>query len=141
MLTSIQCSRGEDRAQPDASTVTVLYNGDEWLMGPADDEDPQYLMFFSLMDLNDKGDLEAQLAERWEHSPDYRTWTYYLRRDVRWHDGVPVTAHDFKFSLELFAHPAVLLPANDLWFDMESVTVLDVSIPKSSTSGTSGRIR
>jgi peptide/nickel transport system substrate-binding protein len=125
MLTSIQCSRGEDRAQPDASTVTVLYNGDEWLMGPADDEDPQYLMFFSLMDLNDKGDLEAQLAERWEHSPDYRTWTYYLRRDVRWHDGVPVTAHDFKFSLELFAHPAVLLPANDLWFDMESVTVLD----------------
>jgi ABC-type transport system substrate-binding protein len=41
------------------------------------------------------------LAERWEHSPDYKIWTFYLRKDVRWHDGVTTTAHDIKFSLDL----------------------------------------
>ncbi len=30
------------------------------------------------------------------------TWTFRLRSDVRWHDGVPVTAHDIKFSMDLY---------------------------------------
>jgi peptide/nickel transport system substrate-binding protein len=85
---------------------------------------PQFLMFLNL-GFEKKWGMEGRLAERWEHSQDYCTWTFYLRRDVRWHDGVPVTAHDVKFSLELFAHPAVLTFDNDLWLDMESITVLD----------------
>ncbi|MEO7682590.1 MAG: ABC transporter substrate-binding protein, partial [Gemmatimonadaceae bacterium] len=47
-----------------------------------------------LMALTDKGEYEGRLAERWEHSPDFREWTYYLRQGVRWHDGHPLTAHD-----------------------------------------------
>ncbi|MFQ5902763.1 MAG: ABC transporter substrate-binding protein [Candidatus Binatia bacterium] len=62
------------------------------------------------------------LAQRWEHSPDYRTWTFYLRRDVKWHDGVPVTAHDMKFTMDLWADPDVMHWAAS---DVESVTVLD----------------
>ncbi|MEE9473932.1 MAG: peptide ABC transporter substrate-binding protein [Acidimicrobiia bacterium] len=104
--------------------MTVLYDADERLLGPAWSTYPQFLMFLSLV-IEPMGEMEGRLAERWEHSPDYRTWTFYLRRDVRWHDGVPVTAHDVKFSLELFAHPAVLTFANNLWLDMESFTVLD----------------
>ncbi|MGQ0732276.1 MAG: ABC transporter substrate-binding protein [Acidobacteriota bacterium] len=45
--------------------------------------------------------MEGQLAESWEHSADYRDWTYHLRPGVRWHDGVPVTAGDVKFTLDL----------------------------------------
>ncbi len=37
-------------------------------------------------------------AERWEISPDRRTYTFYLRRDGAWSDGRPLTAHDFVFS-------------------------------------------
>jgi ABC-type transport system substrate-binding protein len=36
-------------------------------------------------------------------SPDYHTWTIRLRKDMRWHDGVPVTAHDIKFTLDLMS--------------------------------------
>lgn len=34
-------------------------------------------------------------AERWEVSPDGRTWTFTLRADGAWTDGTPVTAADF----------------------------------------------
>ena len=63
----------------------------------------------------DEFETKPRLAESWEHSPDYRTWTYHLRDDVRWHDGVPVTAHDVAFSLELFAHPDVLFVQGGGW--------------------------
>src|SRR5262245_62107077 len=33
-------------------------------------------------------------AERWEISPDQRTYTFYLRENARWSDGSPVTADD-----------------------------------------------
>ena len=32
------------------------------------------------------------LAERWEVSPDGRTYTFYLAREAFFHDGVPVTS-------------------------------------------------
>ena len=64
--------------------------------------------------------MQPQLAEDWEHSPDYRTWTIHLRSDVKWHDGRPVTAHDIKFSMELWAHPDVGMSAPG-----STITVLD----------------
>jgi len=38
------------------------------------------------------------LAERWEVADDKVTWTFYLRRDVKFHDGTPMTADDVVFS-------------------------------------------
>lgn len=102
MLTSIHCGRG-DRAQPDGSKFIVGYLGDEriflhdyWGM------EATYLMFLPLAE-GKYGYQEPQpaLAERWKHSEDYREWTFYLRQDVKWHDGVPVTAHDIKFTTDL----------------------------------------
>jgi len=33
--------------------------------------------------------LRPRLARSWEVSEDGRTWTFHLRRDVRWQDGAP----------------------------------------------------
>ncbi len=38
------------------------------------------------------------LAERWEVSPDGLTYTFHLRRDVRWTDGVPLEAEQFVWA-------------------------------------------
>ncbi|MFN2511500.1 MAG: ABC transporter substrate-binding protein [Pyrinomonadaceae bacterium] len=40
------------------------------------------------------------LAERWEVSPDGRTYTFFLAREAVFHDGVPVTAEDVRFTFE-----------------------------------------
>lgn len=43
----------------------------------------------------DKADYEPMLAERWENDPGNRNvWTFHLRRDVRSHNGAPLTAAD-----------------------------------------------
>lgn len=89
-------SPSERRAE--ASTLTVLLPGDEssiWTY-PS-----RFLLFLPLVARNEKGELESRLARSWEHSPDYRSWTVHLRTGVRWHDGVPVTAHDVAFTMEL----------------------------------------
>ncbi len=47
------------------------------------------------------------LAHKWEMSPDGLTWTFYLRKGVKFHDGVELTAKDVKFSLEQMMRPEV----------------------------------
>ncbi|MBI3998741.1 MAG: peptide ABC transporter substrate-binding protein, partial [Armatimonadetes bacterium] len=42
----------------------------------------------------------GELAERWEISEDSLTWTFHLRRNVKWHDGRPFTADDVVFTAQ-----------------------------------------
>ncbi len=48
----------------------------------------------------DPSEIEPDLAERWESSADGKTWTFHLRRGVRFHgDFGEMTADDVVFSL------------------------------------------
>jgi peptide/nickel transport system substrate-binding protein len=40
------------------------------------------------------------LCERWEVSPDLKTWTLKLRKDVKWHNGRAFTADDVIWNLQ-----------------------------------------
>jgi peptide/nickel transport system substrate-binding protein len=48
----------------------------------------------------DKGGIGPGVAEKWERAADGKSWTFYLRKGLKFHNGDPVTAHDVKFSLE-----------------------------------------
>ena len=50
------------------------------------------------------------LAESWEVSDDNLTFTFYLRKDVAWHDGEPFTAHDVKFTYDTILNADVNSP-------------------------------
>ncbi len=120
-LTGIGCDRNEDPAYARGSTVVVSHRqADEAALRPGSDTWAKFLVFLPLLGWSEEGALEGRLARSWEHSEDYREWTYHLRTDVRWHDGVPVTAHDVKFTLELLSRPDVLLRSPGY---IESVTV------------------
>jgi len=65
-------------------------------------------IYESLLRYDAKLEPQASLAERWEVSPDQRTYTFHLRRNAKWHDGKPFTADDVVFSLDKFhreTHP------------------------------------
>lgn len=47
------------------------------------------------------------VAESWELADDGVTYTFHLRADAKWSDGVPVTAHDFVRSYERMLLPAM----------------------------------
>ncbi len=47
------------------------------------------------------------VAERWHSSPDGLTHTFHLRKNARWSNGDPVTAHDFTFSFQRILRPAL----------------------------------
>lgn len=107
-----------------ATMVVVPYHGDEWGMGPSWDDTPRRLVFQHMVYYDELwcGDPQPGIAEQWEHTPDLREWTLHLRRENHWHDGVPVTAHDIKFTLDLWNHPDV-----EYWYgrDLDSVVVVD----------------
>jgi len=51
------------------------------------------------------GDLMPGAALRWNISRDARTYTFYLRRDLVWSNGDPLTAADFIYSLQRVLNP------------------------------------
>lgn len=55
------------------------------------------------------------VAERWEVSPDGRTWTFHLRADARWSDGTPVEAEDFAWSWRRAMTPSLGNPYQYLY--------------------------
>ena len=57
-------------------------------------------IFSGLIKVNDRLEHEPNLAHSWEVSEDGLVWTFHLRDDVYWHDGVPFTAEDVLFTFE-----------------------------------------
>ncbi len=59
-----------------------------------------YNVFETLTRIGPDGQVGPGLARSWEVSPDLRTYTFRLRRGVRFHNGEPFTAAAVKFSFE-----------------------------------------
>jgi len=62
-------------------------------------------IFSGLVRLNDELEVIPDIAERWQKSQDGRTYTFYLRRGVKFHNGREVRAADFKYSWERACNP------------------------------------
>ncbi len=121
-LLNLHCG-GEDRSNDARShTLTIHVPGlDERLLGPLG-ANPWFLVFLGLA--TGPGDSVSplpRLLDRWEHTPDYTKWTLHVRDGVRWGDGVPVTAADVKYSLEMWTNPKI---GYEYPFQ-EEITVLD----------------
>ncbi|HID95904.1 MAG TPA: ABC transporter substrate-binding protein [Candidatus Latescibacteria bacterium] len=55
-------------------------------------------------------EIMPNLALAWEISEDARIYTFYLRRDVRFHNGAKFTADDFIFSYNRLINPVYASP-------------------------------
>ncbi len=59
-----------------------------------------YNIYETLTKINSDGSVSPLLAESWEVSPDLKTYTFRLRKDVRFHNGEPFNAEAVKFSFD-----------------------------------------
>ncbi len=59
-----------------------------------------YSIYETLTKINPDGRVTPLLAERWEISPDLKTYTFHLRKGVKFHNGEPFNAQAVKFSFE-----------------------------------------
>ena len=62
-------------------------------------------IFSGLVTLNKDLEIIPDLAESWEVSDDGKTYTFNLRKDIKFSNGDPVTAEDFKWSIERASNP------------------------------------
>ncbi len=59
----------------------------------------------SLVSMDEQGQIGPWLAERWEVSADGLSYTFHLRKDVRFTDGTPFNAAAVKANLDHMANP------------------------------------
>lgn len=62
-------------------------------------------IFGGLARFGDKLEPAPDIAQSWQISNDGRTYTFYLRQDVKFQDGRQVKAEDFKYSWERACGP------------------------------------
>ena len=103
-LLCMYCNRGRDQKTVKESKVTLFCKGSEQNIF-RDGGPNMSLVFLPLFFDDEVNPLQPRLLESWEHSENYTEWTFHLRKDVKWHDGKPVTARDVKFTLELYTDP------------------------------------
>ncbi|MCL2389946.1 MAG: peptide-binding protein [Endomicrobia bacterium] len=72
-------------------------------------------------DLNLTGDL----AESFEVSKDGLEIIFKLRKNVKWHDGVPFTAQDVKFTYETLIDPNVKTPYSSNFTIIKDFKIID----------------
>jgi len=64
------------------------------------------LVYDRLTAFDDKLNVVPDLAESWEASADLKTWTYHLRKGVKFHSGREVDAEDVVATYKRLADPA-----------------------------------
>ncbi len=67
--------------------------------------------------------LSPALAVSWETSPDGLTWTFHLRKGVKFHDGTPFNAAAVKYSIE--RTKKMKKGAYYIWAPVKEIKVVD----------------
>jgi peptide/nickel transport system substrate-binding protein len=63
------------------------------------------LVFSGLVGVDENLKFYGELAERWESSKDLKTWTFYLRKGVKFHHGKELDSGDVVATFKLVADP------------------------------------
>jgi len=86
-------------------------------------------LFDSLLD-RDPVTLESMplVAESWEVSPDHLVYTFKIREGIKFHDGVPLTVEDVKFTFDKLMDPLVDAPElRNYYADVISCEIVDAN--------------
>ncbi|WP_338821899.1 ABC transporter substrate-binding protein [Bradyrhizobium septentrionale] len=84
-----------------------------------------YNIYETLTKINEDGSVSPLLAESWQASPDLKTYTFKLRKGVKFHNGEPFDSAAVKFTYERAAAPTSTNKDRSLYQAFTSVTAPD----------------
>ncbi|MBI4253570.1 MAG: ABC transporter substrate-binding protein [Candidatus Rokubacteria bacterium] len=85
------------------------------------------VIFHPLKPLDSADTVVPELAEKWSWQDNYRSLVFFLRKNVKWHDGRPFTAKDVKYTFDVVRGapdaPAKfrLSPRKDWYVNVEAI--------------------
>lgn len=116
------CRRSQKEGEMVAMLETRVTTFDPRVSAYSADERIRQLMFNGLTRKDDKFDPAPDLAEKYEMSPDFKSFTFYLRPNVRFHNGRVLSAADVKYTFEtMLARGFPSAKRADLERDLDSI--------------------
>jgi peptide/nickel transport system substrate-binding protein len=95
------------------------------------------VIFNGLTRFDTNGQLQPGLATDWQVSADGKTYTFHLRKGVKWHDGVPFTSQDVLFTIAAIQNPDTRSPLAPNWqgvrADAPNDNTVVITLPKPYT--------
>lgn len=93
------------------------------------------LIFSGLTRVNGRGGIEGDLAEHWEAAKDLKSYTFTIKPNVFWHDGVPLTTSDVGFTIDALQNPDSRSPLAINWqgvkYEILSDRTIKFNLPNS----------
>ena len=116
--------------QGQAQTVTYAAGADPDSLDPANAESNpseavNRMIFENLVKFDPKLNLVPGLAEKWEQAKDGMSWTFFLRKGVKFHDGTPFNAEAAKYFFDRMIGPEKPSRAGLYAPLVDSATVVD----------------
>ena len=93
----------------DSRTINPIYASRDT------DRDITRLVFSGLVTYNGAGAIEPDLADNVDISPDGKTYTVTLKKNLQWHDGEPITADDVIFTVHTIQNGQFRSPLRSDW--------------------------
>ncbi|UTW13662.1 ABC transporter substrate-binding protein [Marinobacterium rhizophilum] len=131
LLSSVLIAGALFASLADAGTLRIAhdvgYAGAESLdpISPSRFFDANQLLYSRLVRQGADGAPSAELATAWSASTDAKSWTFELRRGVKFHDGSDLTAADVKYTLERIKDPKIDSPVAAVLGVVDNVDVID----------------
>ncbi len=90
-------------AAPEKNTMTIAIPGQFTTMDPGlnTETNNTYVishLYSAMFQRDTDGSVIPMLAEDYDVSEDGLVYTFYLKDDIKWSDGTPITAYDFEYT-------------------------------------------
>ncbi len=79
-------------------------------------------LFSGLLEQSPELEVMPNIAHRWEVLQAGRKYIFHLRDNMRWSDGVPVTAFDFEYGWKRALEPALGAPVATALYDIKNAS-------------------
>ncbi len=106
ILIAYGCTKSPSKS----SSLNLRLGGEPTILNPLLSSDTassavEGLIYNGLLRINDNLELVPDVAEKYTISPDGKTYTFTLKKNIKWQDGQPLTAEDVAFTFNKILDP------------------------------------